>query len=608
MPSHLRFLSLLFAAFLLATVGPPRLSNAAVTITVLNLDGPSEGFNDPTPVAPVGGNSGTTLGAQRLIAFEYATDLWAAVLTSDVEIRVAAEFNPLPCNAQEVVLGQAGSESVLADFDGAPEAATWYPDALADKLAGLDLSPLGADIGAEFNSTFGTTCAFPDGWYYGLDASPPGFDVDFVTTVLHELAHGLGFFTLVTSSGGRFLGDNDVFMLSLEDHSEGLLWPEMTNGERRDSSRDTGDLHWVGPEVVAASGFLTSGVDPGTGHVEMYAPSSYEYGSSVSHFSDALFPNDLMEPFDTGATHDVGLTLELLSDLGWTFDCGNGIVNGGEECDDGNTLDEDGCSATCQIEVPEPQDKGQQKCINALNKNFAKVAKAQGKDVIKCIKDYAKGKSLAPATSLEGCLTADRKGKVAKAAGRTDSDEITRCTATAPDFGVTDAVTVNAAAIQKELDLIHEVFGSDLDLAILPQAGANEDASQCQQAISRTVQKCQDTTIGEFNRCKKTGLKDQTIQSDVDLQSCMGLDPKGKIAKSCDPITGRIQRDLGTRCSDTDLSDAFPGCDTDDPAALATCLDRIVACQACLALNTADDLDQDCDAFDDNDPNNQSCP
>jgi cysteine-rich repeat protein len=30
--------------------------------------------------------------------------------------------------------------------------------------------------------------------------------------------------------------------------------------------------------------------------------------------------------------------------------CGNGLVNPGEECDDGNRLDHDGCSATCQVE------------------------------------------------------------------------------------------------------------------------------------------------------------------------------------------------------------------------------------------------------------------
>ncbi len=31
--------------------------------------------------------------------------------------------------------------------------------------------------------------------------------------------------------------------------------------------------------------------------------------------------------------------------------CGNGVVNAGEQCDDGNTADGDGCSSTCQLET-----------------------------------------------------------------------------------------------------------------------------------------------------------------------------------------------------------------------------------------------------------------
>ena len=30
--------------------------------------------------------------------------------------------------------------------------------------------------------------------------------------------------------------------------------------------------------------------------------------------------------------------------------CGDGVINGGEQCDDGNTHNGDGCSATCQLE------------------------------------------------------------------------------------------------------------------------------------------------------------------------------------------------------------------------------------------------------------------
>src|SRR5262249_37091183 len=51
----------LAAGFVLAALAS---APARATITIVNMDGPNEGFNDPTPAAPVGGNSGTTVGQQ----------------------------------------------------------------------------------------------------------------------------------------------------------------------------------------------------------------------------------------------------------------------------------------------------------------------------------------------------------------------------------------------------------------------------------------------------------------------------------------------------------------------------------------------------------------
>ncbi len=312
---HLRT-ALLALAVMLTPGALARLAQAA-TVTIVNLDGSGEGFNDPTPASPVGGNPGVTIGAQRLIAFQFAADLWGASLDSPVEVRVGAEFNPLSCNASSAVLGAAGAETVSRDFTGAPVANTWFPAALANSLAGQDLDPSGDDIGATFNSSFGTTCAFPGGWYYGLDRNPPAAQFDFVSVLLHEIGHGVGFQTLVDlSTGAKLSGRNDTFMLNLEDHATGKLYPDMTNAERVAASTAIGDLHWVGPHVVAAGGFLTVGRDP-SGHVEMYAPFSQEPGSSVSHFSTALSPDELMEPFYTGPNHNLELTLELLTDIGW---------------------------------------------------------------------------------------------------------------------------------------------------------------------------------------------------------------------------------------------------------------------------------------------------
>jgi hypothetical protein len=290
------------------------------TMTVINLDAPGEGFNDPSPADPAstaGGNSGATLGEQRLIAFQRAANIWGSILSSPVEIRIDANFDPLSCTNVSAVLGEASPNSVLRDFAGAPLPNTWFTQALANKFAGTNLFPGVSDIRAVFNSAIGTTCPFPRPWYYGLDANPPAGQLDLVSVVLHELGHGLGFISLVgLATGQKFMGLDDVFSDNLEDHSTGKLYPQMTDLERVSASQNTGNLHWVGANVVAASGRLTGGVDP-PGHVRMYAPNPQQSGSSVSHFDTAITPDELMEPFYTGPNHDIGLTSELFRDLGW---------------------------------------------------------------------------------------------------------------------------------------------------------------------------------------------------------------------------------------------------------------------------------------------------
>lgn len=217
----------------------------AATITVVNLDGPNEGFNDPTSVAPVGGNPGTTRGQQRLIAFQFAADLWGATLDSNVQVFVNAAFNPLGAN----VLGSAGTTFVFSDFGsifpfpGPQFGNTWYHSALADKRAGAELNPGFADINAQFSSNFN--------FYLGLDNNHGALN-DLVVVVLHELAHGLGFSAFVNSStGANFAGRTDVFSQFAFDNTVGLIWSSMTNAQRQASAINFGNLVWVGGNVTA---------------------------------------------------------------------------------------------------------------------------------------------------------------------------------------------------------------------------------------------------------------------------------------------------------------------------------------------------------------------
>lgn len=305
---------------LLALVAGPALLGSwtarGAVVTVVNNDGAGEGFNDPTAASPVGGNTGTTIGAQRLIVFQAAAAAWGSRLTSGVTIVVAAQFNPLSCDAFSATLGSAGPTTVHANFTGAPFAATAYVQALANKLSGSDLSPANADIEAQFNSQIGTPgCLQTSGWYYGLDHQAPSNRVDLFAVVEHEVGHGLGFLSLVDlSTGAKFAGLDDAYMRNLEDHSLGLTWPSMSNAQRLASTTDTGDLHWIGSAATAVVGQFSSGV--ASGHFRMFAPGTVQGGSSVSHWDTALFPDELMEPsYVSGAA--IIATDELMTDIGW---------------------------------------------------------------------------------------------------------------------------------------------------------------------------------------------------------------------------------------------------------------------------------------------------
>jgi hypothetical protein len=290
----------------------------AASIVLDVVDSSSAGFNDPAVASPVTGNPGTTVGQQRRYAFQAAADRWGQTLDSAVPIHVAASFDALDCTATSAALGGAGAYEVFYDFPGTPRAGTWYAKALADALAGSNLFPSDPDIVAVFTSalTGNPNCLGGISWWYGIGAPVPSGTLDFFTVVEHELAHGLGFATFVNkSTGEKLMGHDDIFMTFLEDHSRGQTWPSLTNGQRLASTTDTGDLHWVGPNVVAHSGVLSAGVHP-SGHVLMYAPDPVEPGSSVSHWDTSLTPNELMEPFLNADAADL-LTTSALEDEGW---------------------------------------------------------------------------------------------------------------------------------------------------------------------------------------------------------------------------------------------------------------------------------------------------
>ncbi len=234
----------LFAVTLVIGAG----SASAANFVIVNNDGANEGLNDPTPVAPVGGNTGTTLGEQRLIVLQAAADVWAALIESPVDIRVNAEFNSL---SDCIYIGGTLPGPVIKDFPGAPVPGTWFHSAIADAITGSDQAPGFGDFDIEYNSDWGTAQCPAYSLYLGLDPAPVGTSSLF-STVLHEMAHGLGFANFVRSSiGAWWQGTPDIFSVYTLDMTSGLHWTEMTQAQRLASAINTGNLVWDGPNTTA---------------------------------------------------------------------------------------------------------------------------------------------------------------------------------------------------------------------------------------------------------------------------------------------------------------------------------------------------------------------
>lgn len=295
------------------------LAQAKATIVIKNKDAAGQGFNDATPFLPVGGNNAITLGQARMNAFQAAAAIWTVRLQSAVEIDVDAQWASLTCSATSGVLGQAGTIAVFQDFPNAPAANTSYPGALANAIAGEDLSPTSSEISATFNSALGTASCFSSNpWYYGLDGAGPANAVDLVTIVAHELAHGLGFQTYFNvTTGSKYAGLNDAYLLKLEQFGASpSAFSAMTDAERAVASTTEPNLLWTGA-LVTQAGLSTLKTGMNHGLVRLYGPSPVQVGSSVTHFSSAISASQLMRPDYVQAQHDPGLALALLQDVGW---------------------------------------------------------------------------------------------------------------------------------------------------------------------------------------------------------------------------------------------------------------------------------------------------
>jgi len=187
---------------------------------------------------------------------------------------------------------------------------------------------------------------------------------------------------------------------------------------------------------------------------------------------------------------------------------------------------------------------------------------------------------------------------------KTTADEHRRCAVPLPGFGFTGARIANSAAVLENLNLLHDLFGTDLTAAV----ARDRTAARCQREVWKAVIGCDRARLRDFTLCKRDGLADGSIADGSALGRCLERESK-PIRAACDPVAGGVRKAIARQCGApgvASLAITLPGCATDDPAALSACLGTHARCRACRAVRLADALARDCDTYDDG-LANESC-
>lgn len=253
-------------------------------------------------------------------AFEYAVGIWETIIESDVPINIEASWRTIydESNNKYNILGQAAPADFKANFDYAPQKNRFYPVAVAEKISGADINSTSLpDIEATFNKEIN--------WYFGTDGKTPAQLYDFVTVVLHEIGHGLGFFGFfnVANSAGYYQYQNvqgnasSYDVLLLDQKGERLVNTAVyrTPSAELYNAFISNSLYINSPVAISAN----SGKLP-----QIYAPAKWNNGSSLYHLNDETYPGNTENALMTHAigkgeaNHNPGpLASGILEDIGW---------------------------------------------------------------------------------------------------------------------------------------------------------------------------------------------------------------------------------------------------------------------------------------------------
>ncbi len=250
----------------------------------------------------------------------------------------------------------------------------------------------------------------------------------------------------------------------------------------------------------------------------------------------------------------------------------------------------------------------QQLCSIRVNQRVTGIAAALGKQFESCVRDWSRGRlPSGDIQTFEQCREAVSNLVDAKARSVAAADD-RHCSDPRPPYGWAQPSDVTGSVINQTIFLQADLLGLQTEGAVV--LGTSDPiGARCQQMIQRDWGLVLERKLQEFSFCKKSGFGSGAVNSAATLEACMDTmqaDSRGEVAKAL----GRLSNNLTKFCQDpnapVNIASVFPGSCSGAGANLATCVNRRVDCRVCNILNTADNLDRDCDLFDDGTSNN-SC-
>jgi len=226
-------------------------------------------------------------------ATEFSLELWSEQLAGSEPVYINVDLYSLG----QGVLGMTFFPQCFYN----PSENIWYPSALWRQLVGYGI-PWMEDISIVMNSDYG--------FYYRLDGNTNG--MDFVTIMIHEITHGLGFGCYCNPDDGDFFyGAPGTYDCQLYQGLSGKSFIELSPSERA-ALMVSNNLYAGAPNsnLIKAN----NGV-----RVKMYAPPNYSPGSSAHHWDNNVGFINFMQyayqyPLHTFNNRKIG----ILKDMGWT--------------------------------------------------------------------------------------------------------------------------------------------------------------------------------------------------------------------------------------------------------------------------------------------------